>query len=227
MFPLLLPINVWTFLKSSSSELVCKFSGSGYRNSTCPWFFQITYIGETLLQLFLLFLLLNHYQIGKILNLWQIISFFVFPILQPRINRWRSTLHNHMWVFQTAISNTTAHTLFYFKWAFIPVTVVRWIVNIRLSIVMSQGKYNCIRGISPKSKPKYTRTEMKEININNERAVQRGSAEVDLLTLNPSTWIITSKSKHSYIWIKALSSFALVTREWALPRSCRVMFRGS
>lgn len=145
----------------------------------------------------------------------------------PRINRWRSPLNNHVWIFQTAISNTTAHTLFYSKWAIIPVAVVRWIVNIRLSIVMSQGKYNCIRGISPKSKPKYTRTEMKEININNERAVQRGSAEVDLLTLNPSTWIITSKSKHSYIWIKALSSFALVTRQWALPRSCRVIFRSS
>lgn len=83
--------------------------------------------------------------------------------------------------------------------SFIPVTVVRWIVNIRLSTVMSLGKCNCSRGIGPKSKPKFTRIEMKEIDINNERAVLQGSAVVDLLTLNPSTWILTSKSKRSYL----------------------------
>lgn len=172
--------------------------------------------------------MLCHYQIGKVLNLSQIIGFFIFfNFAAARTNRWRSPLHNHKWIIQTAIPNTTAHTLCYPKWVVIPVTVVRQTVNIRLSIMMSLGKYNCITGISPKSKPKHTRIEMKEININNERAVRWGSAEVDLLALNPSTWIITSKSKHSYIWIKALSSFALVTREWALPRSCRVMFRGS
>lgn len=53
--------------------------------------------------------------------------------------------------------------------------------------MMPQGKYSCIRGITPKSKPKYTRIEMKEININNKRAMGQGTAEVDLLTLNPST----------------------------------------
>lgn len=89
--------------------------------------------------------------------------------------------------------------LYYSKWMFILATAVRWIANIWLSIVMSLGKCNCIRGISPKSKPKFTRNEMKEIDLNKERAVLWGSAVVDLLTLNPSTWILTSKSKHLYL----------------------------
>lgn len=52
MFPLLLANNVWIFLKSSSSEPVCKFSDPEYRNFTCPLFFQVTYMGETLLKQF-------------------------------------------------------------------------------------------------------------------------------------------------------------------------------